>query len=398
MSEPRTRTKYSYDLEGRRITAGGSFARTGLPLPVGQTAYNANNQLSQWGTANLFYDANGNMTSSGTDGYTWDARNRLVSTLSGSSFQYDAFGHRQSKAIGATTTNFLYDGANVVQELSGTTPTANLLSGGLDEYFQRTDSVGTRSFLSDALGSVLGLTDSTGTLQTQYSFEPFGNTSTAGPSSTSSFAYTGRELDGTGLYFNRARYYSPSLQRFISEDPLAFGGGDVNFYAYVRNDPVNLFDPFGLRPGDKYPNAKCAGWNAVNDYNPTSIAENREYGGFIYKNSDGTFSYTDPHVNNDAGIGNDFKLPRFWDIPIPNGTERAGWYHTHAGPPLSEINNDFSPEDMDISDKPAPIGLNGLPGFLGTPKPQVRMYLPSPDNPRHGISFPLNGRNCGCSK
>ena len=35
----------------------------------------------------------------------------------------------------------------------------------------------------------------------------------------------------------RARYYNPTLQRFISEDPLAFDSGDVNFYAYVRNDP-----------------------------------------------------------------------------------------------------------------------------------------------------------------
>jgi RHS Repeat len=58
-----------------------------LPNAVSQTAYNANNQLTTWGAANLFYDANGNMTSSETDGYTWDARDRLVSTLSGASFQ-----------------------------------------------------------------------------------------------------------------------------------------------------------------------------------------------------------------------------------------------------------------------------------------------------------------------
>ena len=68
---------YSYDLLGRRASVGGSFARTGLPLAVNQTAYNANNQLTTWGTANLFYDLNGNMTSDGTHSYTWDTRNRL---------------------------------------------------------------------------------------------------------------------------------------------------------------------------------------------------------------------------------------------------------------------------------------------------------------------------------
>src|SRR5260370_37025249 len=117
------------------------------------------------------------MPSSGTDGFTWDARNRMVSTLSGASFQYDAFGRRTSETIGSTTTSFLYDGANPVQELSGTTVTANSLSGGSDKVFQRTDSAGARSFLTDALGSTLALTDSTGTTQTSYTFEPFGNTS-----------------------------------------------------------------------------------------------------------------------------------------------------------------------------------------------------------------------------
>jgi RHS repeat-associated protein len=57
--------------------------------------------------------------------------------------------------------------------------------------------------------------------------------------------FTGRENDGTGLYFNRARYYNPSLQRFISEDPARLPGG-INFYAYVANKPVSLTDPSGL--------------------------------------------------------------------------------------------------------------------------------------------------------
>src|SRR5712692_8338868 len=111
------------------------------------------------------------MTSSGTDGYTWSARNQLVSTLSGASFQYDPFGRRVGRTITSTTTNYLYDAANVAQELSGTTPTANLLSGGVDEILARTDSAGARNFLADALGGTLALSDSTGTIQSQYTYE-----------------------------------------------------------------------------------------------------------------------------------------------------------------------------------------------------------------------------------
>jgi RHS repeat-associated protein len=50
------------------------------------------------------------------------------------------------------------------------------------------------------------------------------------------------------LSYYRARYYSPMLGRFISEDPIGFLGGDVNLYAYVRNNPTNLIDPSGLDP------------------------------------------------------------------------------------------------------------------------------------------------------
>ena len=147
--------------------------------------------------------------------------------------------------VRSTQTGFLYDSANLVQELSGTTVTANALSGGIDEVFQRTDSAGTRSFLTDALGNTLALTDSTGTTQTSYTFEPFGNTTTTGVATTNGFAYTGRELDATGLYYYRARYYSPSIGRFISEDPIGFAGG-INKYAYVGDSPTTFGDPTGL--------------------------------------------------------------------------------------------------------------------------------------------------------
>jgi len=167
-----------------------------------------------------------------------------ISGGASASFQYDPFGRRVSKTIGGMT-QYLYDGANPIQEISGTTASANLLTGGVDEYFQRTDLAGARSFLTDALGSTLALSDSTGTLQTQYTFEPFGNTSTTGAATTNSFAYAGRELDATGLYFYRARYYSPTLQRFISEDPIGFSGG-INLNRYAADNPISFSDPFGL--------------------------------------------------------------------------------------------------------------------------------------------------------
>ena len=59
------------------------------------------------------------------------------------------------------------------------------------------------------------------------------------------YAYTGREYDAPDLYYYRARYYDPTLERFISEDPIGFASGDFNWYRYVMNSPVNLVDPNG---------------------------------------------------------------------------------------------------------------------------------------------------------
>lgn len=80
---------------------------------------------------------------------------------------YDAVGRRQSKTVNGTTTSFLYDGLNVVQELNGATPVATLLNGpGIDAMLSRTETGGTASFLPDGLGSTVALTDSAGVVQT----------------------------------------------------------------------------------------------------------------------------------------------------------------------------------------------------------------------------------------
>ena len=147
--------------------------------------------------------------------------------------------------MAGVTTDYLYDGFNAVQETQGNQVDPILTGLGIDERFARDDG-GTRSyFLTDALGSTVALANAGGTLLQRYQYDPYGNVSTTGGASNP-YQYTGRENDGTGLYYYRARYYSPALGRFISEDPAGFAGGQDNFYAYVDGNPLSYVDPYGL--------------------------------------------------------------------------------------------------------------------------------------------------------
>jgi RHS repeat-associated protein len=232
---------YAYDALGHRTQVGGSFARTNIPQPVSLANYDAANQLINWNGTPFFYDANGNMLSDGSNSFVWDGRNQLAA-LNSVSLQYDGSGRRTRNLAG---TSFLYDGINAVQELSGTTVTANLLTGGTDDFFTRSDVGGTVTPLTDAIGSTIALVDSTGSIITSYSYDPFGNTMAFGAASGNPSQFTARENEGNGLYYFRARYYSPALGRFISEDPSGFSAG-VNVYAYAADDPIDFTDPLGL--------------------------------------------------------------------------------------------------------------------------------------------------------
>ena len=96
------------------------------------------------------------------------------------------------------------------------------------------------------MGSITSLTNGSGQLAASYVYDSFGNLTASTGTITNPFQYTGREFDPeTGLYYYRARYYDPVSGRFLSEDPIGFAGG-INFYAYVRNNPVGLRDPKGL--------------------------------------------------------------------------------------------------------------------------------------------------------
>jgi len=245
---------YTYDAAGNRVGVGGTWARTALPPALDSASYDAANRHLTFHAQVLAYDLNGNLLTDGTSSYAWDARNRLTGITGPitATFQYDATGRRTRKTITSVTTDFVHDGINPVTE-SGPSGTGFLLTGlGVDDFLLRSDPVSTSMFLTEALGSLVATTDSAGGVQSEVTYEPFGATEISSPSPA--YRFTGREHDEPlYLYYYRARYYHTDLQRFISEDPIEFDGGDVNLYVYVANNPLSFIDPLGL---DKN---QCAG-------------------------------------------------------------------------------------------------------------------------------------------
>ncbi|MFH1782625.1 MAG: RHS repeat-associated core domain-containing protein, partial [Candidatus Omnitrophota bacterium] len=103
---------------------------------------------------------------------------------------------------------------------------------------------------TDGLGSIIALTDRFQQIRNSYTYDSFGNIMEETGSLVNPYTYTGREYDReSGLYYYRARYYDPSVGRFLSEDlfrGFAFSPQSFSFYSYCSNDPINFIDPMGL--------------------------------------------------------------------------------------------------------------------------------------------------------
>jgi RHS repeat-associated protein len=245
---------YQYDPAGNRVGVGGSFARTLLPDPVPSATYDAANRQLTFGAKAMTFDHNGNLASltdpAGTTTFGWDMRNRLLA-LSGpgrvGGFQYDTLGRRAAKQLNGQPTQFVYDGADIVEQRDGTGTTTYLRSLNIDEALSFTNRDGIYFSIYDPLGSTLAITNTSASPLVEYSYEPFGRTTSTSPTFANPFQYTSRENDGTGLYYYRARYYYPEAGRFLGEDPIRSAGGSFNFYQYARSNPLRFTDPTGLK-------------------------------------------------------------------------------------------------------------------------------------------------------
>ncbi len=242
-----TAESFTYDAVGNRLTS----------LDPASYSYNSSNELTSTSAATYTYDNNGNTLSKtdsgGTTSYAWDYENRLASvalpgTGGGVSFNYDPIGRRIRKSSVAGTIIYAYDGDNVIEELdnSGSVVASYTHGVGIDEPLAMARSAATSYYHADGLGSIASLTDASGQLTSTYVYNSFGSLTASTGATPNPYQYTGREFDSeTGGYYYRARYYDPSVGRFISEDPIRFESGGIDFYTFADENPVINVDPSG---------------------------------------------------------------------------------------------------------------------------------------------------------
>nr|WP_161501616.1 putative Ig domain-containing protein [Rhodopirellula sp. SM50] len=271
---------YTYDANGNRLTS-----RIGEPGNYVEQTYSPAgpaNQLRSDGVYEYFYDGEGNqikrvhLTTGETRTFHYDHHNRLIRVDDWSSdpgdpqnptsgavltqsveYTYDALGRRIARDVDLDGNGmqlgdqefYAYNGDNVWADFhdAGEASMRYLFGQSIDKIICvfNTD-LGATWHLSDSLGTITASTQSTGLLAYTSALSVFGLAGAVTDETQTRYSFTGREYDNAaGVYYYRARAYSPDQGVFLSEDPLSFEAGDANLYRYVYNTPTIFVDPTG---------------------------------------------------------------------------------------------------------------------------------------------------------
>ncbi len=263
---------YSYDSVGNRTQR--VYVYEGVFTTINNYGYNNLNQLTSNGSTNYTYDNNGNEITRGSNSLGWNYENLMTSYSSTINYLYDSLGKRVWKQNNTNYTRYFFDGINPLMEKGSsnnstfTTSAVYTLAPGVIGEIISVHQNGTDYFYHyDPIGNVLFVSDTSGNINTDYGQDGFGNVYlTYGPAPTNYYHLTTKEQDpDIDLYYFSARWYDPSVGRFISEDLI----DNVNPYVYVENNPLNQVDPLGLEGSNasnppKNPNGGW--WNRFRNY------------------------------------------------------------------------------------------------------------------------------------
>jgi RHS repeat-associated protein len=199
--------------------------------------------------------------------YRYDGEHRLigVTTADGrcSSYRYDAFGRRIAKTVDGHTTEFFWQGDNLVAESSKEHYHSYVYEPGSFRPLALLDGKGPRKacpfyYQLDHLGTPQELTDYSGEIVWSAKYNAYGKVTRlafgGGEQLDQPLRFQGQYFDAeSGLHYNRHRYYDPEVGRYLTPDPIKLAGG-LNQYQYTPN-PTGWVDPLGLAcnpcPGDR---------------------------------------------------------------------------------------------------------------------------------------------------